>query len=73
MGIHTAAEELKLPRAYLEKVAQGLKRGGILDGRRGIGGGYCLSAKSANISIDSLINFYSTYSFCPLLRIKKHE
>ena len=71
--IRKAANNLKLPRAYLEKVAQGLKRGGILDGRRGAGGGYCLSARSADISIETLINFYeSRYSFCPVLRIKKN-
>lgn len=68
VDIRTAAEELKLPYAYLEKVAQGLKRGGILDGRRGAGGGYRLIEGQQSVSIETLISFYSTYSFCPLLR-----
>lgn len=73
VDIRTAAEELKLPPAYLEKVAQGLKKGGILEGRRGAGGGYRLAGQSANVSVDTLMNFYEPrYNFCPVLReVKK--
>ena len=71
--IRGAAKKLKLPRAYLEKVAQKLKNGGILESQRGAGGGYRLSARSANISVDTLINFYEPrYAFCPLLRRVKN-
>lgn len=75
VDIRTVAEDLKLPHAYLEKVAQGLKKGGILEGRRGAGGGYCLSNQSANVSVDTLINFYEPrYNFCPVLReVKKNN
>lgn len=74
-NICEAAKELDLPYSYLEKVAQGLKKGGLLEGRRGAGGGYRLIGKPKSISIDTLINFYdSTYSFCPVLRkIKSME
>lgn len=68
-NIRVAAKELDLPHAYLEKVAQGLKKGGILEGRRGAGGGYRLAGKSENVSVETLINFYEPIrSFCPLLR-----
>lgn len=75
VDIRTVAEELKLPRAYLEKVAQGLKKGGFLEGRKGAGGGYRLKSQSTNISVDTLINFYEPrYNFCPVLRkIKSME
>jgi DNA-binding IscR family transcriptional regulator len=69
VDVGTAGAELKLPPAYLEKVAQGLKKGGILEGRRGAGGGYRLANKSVNISVETLINFYEPrYNFCPVLR-----
>ena len=72
VGIRTIAEEFRLPRLYLEKVAQELKRAGWLESRKGIGGGYRLAESHAAPSIDALINFYEPlYSFCPLLRVLK--
>ncbi|MFY9462240.1 MAG: Rrf2 family transcriptional regulator [Candidatus Sungiibacteriota bacterium] len=70
--IRTIAEEYQLPRAYLEKVAQELKRGGWLESRKGSGGGYRLKKNPAAVSVDALINFYEPIrSFCPLLRTLK--
>ena len=67
--VRGVAEEFNLPRAYLEKVAQELKRAGWLEGRRGMGGGYRLAKDPQTVSVDALINFYEpVYSFCPLLR-----
>ena len=69
MNIKTVAEEFKLPAAYLEKVAQELKRAGWLEGRRGFGGGYRLAKDPSAVSVESLISFYEPiYSFCPVLR-----
>lgn len=65
----TVADKFGLPQAYLEKVAQELKRAGWLEGRRGAGGGYRLLKDPASVSVESLISFYEPiYSFCPLLR-----
>ncbi len=69
IGVKTVAKEFRLPEAYLEKVAQELKRAGWLEGRRGAGGGYRLLKDPAAVSVENLINFYEpVYSFCPLLR-----
>jgi len=69
VDVRTAAEELNIPHAYLEKVVQELKRAGWLEGRRGAGGGYRLAKKAANASVASLLGFYeSIKSFCPVLR-----
>lgn len=67
--VRTIAEEFQLPRAYLEKVAQELKRAGWLESRKGTGGGYRLMKNPRASSVEALINFYSPiHSFCPLLR-----
>lgn len=64
-----AAKECKLPRAYLEKVAQELKKAGWLEARKGAGGGYRLAKDSADVSVETLMRFYApVYFFCPLLR-----
>lgn len=70
-----AAKECKLPRAYLEKVAQELKQAGWLEARKGAGGGYRLLKDPAAVSVQALIDFYEpVYAFCPLLReLKKYD
>ncbi len=61
-----------LPAAYLEKVAQELKRAGWLEARKGPGGGYRVRGDRADISVEALINFYNPiYELCPLLRATK--
>ena len=72
VDIKNVAEAFHLPRAYLEKVAQELKRGGWLESRKGIGGGYRLAKDPAALSVETIINFYEPlHSFCPLLRTLK--
>jgi len=67
--IRTIAKELKLPKAYLEKVARKLKRAGFVMSRRGARGGYWLAKDAGAISIGTLIEFHEPLrSFCPLLR-----
>lgn len=58
-----------LPKAYLEKVAQELKRAGWLESRKGPGGGYRMAQKGEAVSIQALIDFYHPMrEFCPVLR-----
>ena len=61
-----------LPAAYLEKVAQELKRAGWLEARKGPGGGYRIKGGSTPVSVEALINFYNPmYELCPVLRALK--
>jgi len=70
--VRMVAGELHIPPAYLEKVAQELKRAGWLESRRGFGGGYRLAKDPRAASVENLINFYEPmYMFCPLLRTVK--
>ncbi len=72
IGMGRIAEELGLPAAYLEKVAQDLKRAGWLESRKGPGGGYRIKGNGATVSVQALINFYNPiYKFCPVLRALK--
>lgn len=66
----SVAKEHNLPKAYMEKVAQELRRAGWLEARRGIGGGYKLIKKDSEIS--ELINFFERpYNICPITRLQK--
>ena len=72
VGIKKAAEASGLPKAYLEKVAQELKRSGWLESRKGPSGGYRLLKDPKSVSVQALIKFYSPIQeFCPLLRARK--
>ncbi|QQG42408.1 MAG: Rrf2 family transcriptional regulator [Candidatus Giovannonibacteria bacterium] len=65
----SVAKEHGLPTAYMEKVAQELRRAGWLEARRGIGGGYRLIKKDLQVS--ELINFFERpYNICPITRLK---
>lgn len=50
------AEFTQVPRAYLSKVLQGLRRAGIVQSRRGIGGGICLAKPANEITILAVVN-----------------
>ena len=41
----------KVPKPYLSKVIQGLSRAGLLESRRGVGGGVCLIDSPGEITI----------------------
>ena len=74
VDVGIVAQKFQLPKSYLEKVAQELKRGGWLESRRGAGGGYRLKKNPAVVSVGALINFYEPIrSFCPLLRSVKEK
>lgn len=69
--IGAIAKEYGFPSAYLEKVAQELKRAGFLEARRGFGGGYRLTEEARTLTVQDLINFYAgAKAFCPIIRVK---
>lgn len=70
LDVKSVAKRHGLPEAYMEKVAQELRRAGWLEARRGIGGGYKLIKKDSEIS--ELINFFERpYNICPINRLTK--
>ncbi|KKT56922.1 MAG: hypothetical protein UW81_C0003G0026 [Candidatus Giovannonibacteria bacterium GW2011_GWC2_44_9] len=70
LNAKSVAKKHGLPEAYMEKVAQELRRAGWLEARRGIGGGYKLIKK--DFEIFELINFFERpYNICPITRLQK--
>lgn len=49
-SIHSIAEAEHLPEDYLEKVLQELRRGGIVEAKKGTAGGYTLARPVAELS-----------------------
>lgn len=69
------ARQTKVPPNYLAKVLQILASEGLIEGRRGVGGGYRLSRPPSEISMLDVINTVSPVrriSSCPL-KIKSHN
>lgn len=63
------AEETGVPFNYLAKVLQSLAKADLINGRRGVGGGYRLSREAADISMLDVINAISPVKpieTCPL-------
>lgn len=63
------AEKTKVPPHYLAKVLQQLAAASLIDGRRGVRGGYKLSRPAANISLLDVVRAVSTVeriTTCPL-------
>lgn len=72
LDIRTIAHDYDLSRTYLEKVAQGLKNIGWLEGRRGSGGGYRLAKDPRKASVELLINHFERWpKFCPVARFER--
>lgn len=69
--IREIARQNKLPASFLEKLAQRFKKAGLLESRRGIGGGYRLIKNPSNISIKTIVSLIeSPYQYCPITRSK---
>ena len=51
VAIHDIAERHHIPLKYLEQILLELKRGGVLDSRRGVHGGYTLALTPAEVSV----------------------
>ena len=70
MDIRAISEAHTLPLSFLEKLAQRFKRAGILESRRGVGGGYRLIKNPEELSIQTVIGVLeSQYKYCPINRI----
>ena len=68
------AEQTKVPANYLAKVLQTLAGNGLIDGRRGVGGGYRLAKPATQINLLDVINSVSPVrriESCPL-GLKNH-
>lgn len=50
------AAATKVPRAYLSKVIQGLRRAGIVRSQRGVGGGVVLANEPEHLTILDVVN-----------------
>ena len=50
------AAATKVPKAYLSKVLQGLKRGGLVDSQRGLHGGMTLTRSPQDLTVLEVIN-----------------
>lgn len=50
------AEATKVPRAYLSKVLQGLRRAGVVKSQRGVGGGVALVKSPTELTILEVVN-----------------
>jgi Rrf2 family protein len=55
VAIHDIAERHHIPLKYLEQILLELKRGGVLDSRRGVHGGYTLARTPAEISVGEVL------------------
>jgi len=74
MDVKAVAREFNLPPAFLEKVAQELKRVGWVESQKGRGGGYRISKMGETITMADIINFFERpYEVCPVLRTKNLE
>ena len=55
--IHELAQKLDIPVKFLEQVLLGLKRGGFVDSKRGVKGGYFLAKHPKDIKIGDVVRF----------------
>ena len=65
----TVAATTQVPRAYLSKVLQALRKAELVQSRRGIGGGICLARPADQITILQVVNAVEPVkriSTCPL-------
>lgn len=58
LQIADIAREERIPPKFLEGVLSELKRAGIVDSKRGIGGGYRLARSSEEISVGEVIRIF---------------
>lgn len=56
VGSKELAERAKLPVSYLPKLMQNLVKAGIVDSRRGVGGGFSLRRSPKEITILDIVN-----------------
>jgi len=70
MSLSEIAQEEEIPLRYLEQIFGRLRKKGLVNGRRGPGGGYVLSRKASDIKLLEVIKALETEFFntnCVLL------
>ena len=55
LTIHDIAQRHHIPLKYLEQILAELKRGGVLESRRGVNGGYTLARAPEQISVGEVL------------------
>ncbi len=55
VSLHAVASREDLPEAYLEQLVAALRRAGLVQGKRGAGGGYMLARDPASISAGAVV------------------
>jgi Rrf2 family transcriptional regulator, cysteine metabolism repressor len=55
LTIHDIAERHHIPLKYLEQILLELKRGGVLESKRGVNGGYTLARAPEEISVGEVL------------------
>jgi len=55
VSLHEVAERESLPEAYLEQLVAVLRRAGLVNGKRGAGGGYTLARAPASITAGEVV------------------
>ncbi len=56
LGVRQVAEGTQVPPSYLSKVLQSLSRAGIVESRRGVGGGHSLSRDPGELTLLEVVN-----------------
>ncbi|MEK7862586.1 MAG: Rrf2 family transcriptional regulator [Chloroflexota bacterium] len=55
VSLHAVATHEELPEAYLEQLVGGLRRAGLVQGKRGAGGGYTLARDPKAITAGDIV------------------
>lgn len=55
VSLHAVATREQLPEAYLEQLVANLRKAGLVQGKRGAGGGYTLARDPADISAGDIV------------------
>lgn len=58
VSLHAITENQHLPFAFLEKLAGALKRAGVLESRKGAGGGYRLIREPSSLTLAEVIKIF---------------
>lgn len=69
------AEKTQVPGAYLAKVLQSMRKAGLVNSRRGVGGGVSLATSPKKISLLDVVNAVEPFERihqCPL-KLKSHS
>lgn len=56
LSIHTLAEMEHLPKNYLEKILQTLRKAGLVTAHKGVAGGYTLARSAQEISVWDILS-----------------